>query len=283
MKNCIEFFGYLLITILLQFIGFLIYEESSKDIRVLFYGIPILFFIIACWQGKKIFIFTKRARMVEHPAPFDSDLIDCYVRFTGKIVEGAGGILPWTKKRCAFYMATIQAEWTSRQKKPHSGTITHRKHILRDQSSKELALTGKKGTVYVDLSTFNKDQLALHEYAKSQSICPPEVLALQKNNPTYQLMERFIQVQDTVSVQGRLVQKNDGRLFIEGTKAVQYPSFVMVHERQTLQKKKEGLQLFLEDLKEQARRDACTGGLRAFFLSLNGLMVLYFLIFLKNG
>ena len=277
MGNFIRALLYSTITVLVQFLGILLQEEVAKDIRGLLYGIPILLFILACWQGRKIFIYKKRARMAEHPAPFHPDCIDCYVRFTGRLAEGQNAERPFSGKQCAFYVAAVQAEWTSKQKKPGKGMVTHRKHLMRDQSAKELAITDKEITVYIPLDRFNKDQIALREYNKKQASCPPEVIGQQnKKHPlTYHLLERSIDRRDTVSVQGRLVQKNDGRLFIEGTGLVQYPSFIVVHQRQA---KEQGLVQFIEDLQEKAETDACNMGLRAFFLALNGAVFLLLLL-----
>jgi hypothetical protein len=195
-------------------------------------GLAFLLLPVACWQWKKIGPYKRRAWMSVYPAVFRPDMIDCYVRFTGNITSEKAHRLPLSYSECAFYIASVVAEWQTKAKKPDSGMETQRKPLLREQSADELRLEGRGGPVYVRVEDFSGNWLELRKREKTQEKCPPQVTGKAESKyTTYRLVERYLEHGEMVAVQGRLTRNADGRLFIKPTKRLEFPSFVVVKER----------------------------------------------------
>ncbi|MGR0482263.1 MAG: hypothetical protein ACTFAL_12895 [Candidatus Electronema sp. V4] len=167
--------------------------------------------------------------MSENPAEFSPDMIDCYVRFTGKITSEKAHRLPLSNSECVFYIATVVAEWETKAKKPSKGMETQRKPLLREQSADELRLEDSGHSVSITAEDFSANRLELRKREKTQANCPPQIAyRAESKYKTYRLLERYLQHGDKVAAQGRLSRNADGRLFIKPTTRLEYPSFVAV-------------------------------------------------------
>ncbi|MCI5121044.1 MAG: hypothetical protein D3908_07635, partial [Candidatus Electrothrix sp. AUS4] len=176
---------FLLLTAVLQYTSLQFHDAPGAEYgwpHIFFsYILPALFLLITSCQWRKIGVFKRRAWMAENPAPFSPDLIDCYVRFKGKIVEGLTHRLPLSNKECAYYSALVAAEWEVKKKKPNKGWETVRKPLFREQSSEELELADRDHRVYIKTEEFTRNSLGLHSRENTQTRCPPQVEA-QKNS-----------------------------------------------------------------------------------------------------
>jgi hypothetical protein len=235
--------------------------------QIVSYVLAFVLLLLACWQWRKIGPYKKRAWMSGNPAAFSPDMIDCYVRFTGKIATEKAHRLPFSGSECAFYMASAVAEWETKQKKPGSGMETQCKPLLREQSADELTLEGKDGPVYITVEDFSANWLELRRQEKSQGNCPPHVADKAKSKyAIYRLFEHYIQHGDKVAAQGRLSLNADGRLFIKPAKRLEFPSFVAVATQ---------LAQLTETIADKARHDAWRKRINAAFLLLNAAMLCY--------
>lgn len=248
----------------LQLKGFLL--SSDRNIfKIVSYVLAFLMLPLAFWQWKKIGPYKRRAWMSENPAAFRPDMIDCYVRFTGKILSEKAHRLPLSNSECVFYMTSIVAEWETKKKKPDSGMETQRKPLLRERSSDELILEGSGGPVYITMEDCSSNRLELRNREETQANCPPQVAGKAKSKyTTYRLLERYLEDGDTVAVQGRLSRNADGRLFIKPTKRLDFPSFVVI---------KEQLAQLTDTIAVTARQEAWNKSINAGFLLINAIVL----------
>jgi hypothetical protein len=232
------------------------------------YVLPFVLLAMAYWQWRKIDGFKKRAWMAENPAPFNPDLIDCYVRFKGKVTEKRTCRLPLSGGECVYYTALVATQWQVKKKKPAKGMETVHKPLFREQSADELELQGKDCRVYIKVEEFTKSCLGLHTKEKTQSHCPAAMTAKDQNKyKTYQLTERFILHSESVTVQGRLARNRNGCLFIRPTRRLEFPSFLVVQKKASQ---------FIRDTVNKAWSDTWNRRIRVTFLLLNAGMLIYF-------
>jgi hypothetical protein len=235
--------------------------------QIVSYVLAFVLLFLACWQWRKIGPYAKRAWMSENPAAFSPDMIDCYVRFTGKITTEKAHRLPLSGSECAFYIASVVATWETKKKKPDSGMETQCKTLLREQSADELMLEDENCQVYITVEDFSANWLELRTREKTQTSCPPPVAGKAESKyKTYRLLERYIQDGDKVAAQGRLSLNADGRLFIKPAKRLEFPSFVAVATQ---------LAQLTETIADKARHDAWVKRINAAFLLLNAAMLCY--------
>lgn len=240
---------------------------SDRDLS-LFISCGLIFLLLptACWQLKKIKPYKKRAWMSENPIVFSPDKIDCYVRFIGRIMTEQAQHLPLSGSECAFYIASVVAEWETKQKKPGSGMETQRKPLLREQSSEELLLESKEGLISITAADFSANWLELRKWEKTQVNCPPQATDKAKSKyTTYRLLERYLQHGDKVAAQGRLTLHPDGRLFIKPTGRLDFPSFV------TLETQYASL---TETIATTARHEMWIKRINTTFLLINALLLI---------
>lgn len=240
--------------------------SSDRNIfKIVSYVLAFLMLPLAFWQWKKIGPYKRRTWMSENPAEFSPDMIDCYVRFTGKITSEKACRLPLSNSECAFYIVSVVAEWQTKAKKPSKGMETQRKPLLREQSSDELRLEGKDGAVHVKVEDFSANWLELRKREKTQANCPsPLAGKAESKYKTYRLLERYLQHGDKVAAQGRLSRNADGRLFIKPTKRLEYPSFVAVETE---------LAQLTSTITDKASNDAWAKRVNAGFLVVNALVL----------
>lgn len=241
--------------------------SALPTFKIIWYVLSAVMLFLACWQWRKIGGFTKRAWMAENPAPCNPDMIDCYVRFEGKVAKERLCRLPLSGRECAFYMAAVAAEWQVKKKKPGKGMETARKPLLRDQSSEELELKDRNRRVYVKAGEFTKSCLGLRTQETSQAQCPSAVQDKAASKyKTYHVTEHFLLHEDMVTAQGRLTRSKDGRLFITPTGRLEFPSFLVL-------KTQKGQ--FVGDLAGKARSDAWGKRLYVAALILNAGLFIY--------
>lgn len=261
---------FLLLTGGLQYVGLRVQGwPGSSDLRIVFvYVLPVLLLAVSYWQWRKIGAFKKRAWMAENPAQFSPDLIDCYVRFKGKVAEEQACRLPLSDNDCVYYLAQVAVEWQVKEKKPAKGMKTVRKLLRREQSADILELTDNNCQVYIKVEEFTKSCLCLHSKEKTQASCPSWAQAQDKiKYKNYQLSEQFILSGDSITVQGRLALSTEGRLFIKPTRRLEFPSFIAVqHEAD----------LFIRDIAYRAWDDAWSKRINVAFLLLNAGLFIYF-------
>ncbi|MCI5132451.1 MAG: hypothetical protein D3904_13285, partial [Candidatus Electrothrix sp. EH2] len=213
-------------------------------------------------------IFKRRTWMAENPARFNPDLIDCYVRFKGRVTEERTCHLPLSGSECVYYAAQVTVEYKVKQKKPAKGWETVRKPLLREQSADELELADKDCRVYIKVEEFTKSCLELRSKEKSQAHCPPAIKAQDNSKyKKYHITEQFLFHGDSVTAQGRLALNRDGRLFIRPTRRLEFPSFLVVQTKAGQ---------FIKDTAETARNDAWNRRIRVAFLLLNAGLLIYF-------
>lgn len=240
--------------------------SSDRNIfKIVSYVLAFLMLPLAYWQWKKIGLYKRRAWMSENPAAFRPDMIDCYVRFTGKILSEKAHRLPLSNSECVFYMTSIVAERETKKKKPDSGMETQRKPLLRERSSDELILEGSGGPVYITMEDCSSNRLELRNREETQANCPPQVAGKAESKyKTYRLLERYLKHGDQVIAQGRLSRNADGRLFIKPTKRLEYPSFVAVETE---------LAQLTSTIADKASNDAWAKRVNAGFLVVNALVL----------
>jgi len=237
----------------------------SSNRTVVSYVLTFVLLFLAYRQWTEIGPYKKRAWMSGNPAAFSPDMIDCYVRFTGRIATEKAHRLPLSGSECAFYVASVVAEWETKKKKPGKGMETQRKPLLREQSSDELMLKGKDCPVYIKAEDFSANWLELRKREKTQVTCPPQVAyRAESKYRTYRLLERYLKDGDKVAAQGRLSLNADGRLFIKPAKRLEFPSFVAVETQ---------LAQLTETIADKARHDAWVKRINVAFLLINALLL----------
>ena len=270
--NILRSIFFLLLTAGLQYLGLHVHALPDFEYKlphiIFSYLLPALLLAIACCQWRKIGAFKRRAWMAENPAPFSPDLIDCYVRFKGRITNAQTQRLPLTNSECVYYTALVVAEWQVKQKKPASGWETVRKPLLREQSSEEVELVDKHHRVYIKVEEFTKSCLELHSREKIQARCPQPVKDKDKSKyKKYHLTEYFILHNELVTAQGRLARNRDGRLFIRSTRRLGFPAFLAIQKK---------VSQFIRDIANEARNNAWNRRIRVAFLLLNAGLLIYF-------
>lgn len=242
---------------------------DRETLRAIFlYALPAALLGLACWQRRKIAVYKKRVWMAENPAPFSPDSIDCYVRFSGKVEEEKTFRLPLSGSECAFYTASVIAEWQTKKKKPGKGMEINRKPIFHEQSADVLWLTDIRVRVHVNVDDFSRTRMALRRNEKSSQSCPREVQEKADSKyKTYHLTEQHIAHKDHVIAQGRLALSKDGRLFIEPTGRLEFPSFIAVQQQASQ---------IIQDIVDQADSRAWNRRIRVAALLVNAGLFVYF-------
>ncbi|MCI5137931.1 MAG: hypothetical protein D3922_05865, partial [Candidatus Electrothrix sp. AR1] len=164
------------LTCIVQFIAFGVSSGFHASDLLIAQGVSValslvlLFFV---WKEfSKMYVYLARARMAQRPDRFNPGKIDCYVRFHGKMAGENRAVLPHSGKECAFYSASIVAEWETKRKKPAKGMETQLKPLCWEQSADELELVGKSDRVYIKAADFTKSWLQLRKNDKNSARCP---------------------------------------------------------------------------------------------------------------
>jgi hypothetical protein len=264
MKNSDTICAYLTLTIFIQLIGLAFYMGTNpQGYFYIFIFIILLFFAVLQFLNAPK--YKKMYFMVTEPPEFDSDWIDCYVRVTGEI-SNENSILPINGKECTFYTSSVVAEWKTKMKKPGKGLMNHWKTLFYNRSPDDLKLKVNNQFVFIVPEMFSHS-MTLNEIKKVQNECPaPIKMHENEKYKTYSVKECFLQKETTITAQGKLIQKKDGRLFIQPTGILEYPSFALVHKNNNVEK-------FINELAEKAEYSYYENHVRAFFFALNAVFL----------
>jgi hypothetical protein len=253
--------AYLILTAFVQLIGSYIYFVHPS-FGILYFIAFIVLLLLAFLQFTDISVYEKRYLMIQNPAEFDINWIDCYVRVTGKVADTCHR-LPINGKECAFYTSSVIANWKTKMKKPGKGILNQRKPLLTDKSSDSLEVKVGNHSVYIIPNAFNPS-MNLDEIKKYQDVCPEQIQINEdeKYKKTYAITERFVSREEVITAQGKLVQRDDGRLFIQPSDMVEYPSFALIHKKNNVEK-------YIDGIMEKTLNDYLDIRFRVFFFALN--------------
>ncbi len=193
--------------------------------------IIVLFFILLhIWTKSRR--LRKEIRRLQELPPFATDLLDCYVHFQGYIATPNQHTTPIYQKACAFYLSRIQAKWETKVKKPGKGMQTNTKTLHNESSpSSVIELMDAQGQeVFVDLKEFAPP---LRTKSEIVEICP--ALCAEKVDPKYKkydVLERWCASQDKVSIYGKLIRDEQGRLWLKHTGYESYPALFLISGQQ---------------------------------------------------
>jgi len=268
--------GRSIVHIILTFIVYIVtvqfyYWPDSSDltnIKTVSYAISGALLILACWQYSKIVPYKIRAKMVQNPARFSPDKIDCYVSVQG--LATGESVLPFSGEECAFYITDVFAEWRTKMKKPYKLRITERKKLLSKQSADGMEIHREEQRIYVKVEDFTKSWVQLRRNEKSEKKCPAEAKSMvQDKYKTYQIIERFAYNGDTITAQGKLTRHPDGRLFIKPTGLLKFPSFVIISKKMT------DVAQFTKQIAQEALRHVSIKQVDIASLVINALLLFY--------
>jgi hypothetical protein len=179
---------------------------------------------------RKIQCLQKTIQHLKELPSFEPNLIDCYVKFVGKIETENQFKTPFTQKNCAFYNSRVIAHWETKKRKPNKGLEKHNKILFDDKSSvTELEMVNNKGRIYVNIQKFAaKGELNLHSSDSTIQSCP-ECCSnkINRRYRQYQVLERWCSHLDKVIIYGRIVTTT-GRLSIVPTGLLEFPSLLLV-------------------------------------------------------
>ncbi len=265
------------LTCIVRFIALSMSEglDSSTLIiaQIISVVIAVALFILAWKQYVARSAYLARVRMAKKPDRFSSGKIDCYVRFNGKMAAENRAVLPHSGRECAFYLASIVAEWKTKKKKPAKGMETQLKPLCREQSADEFELVGKSDRVHIKVEDFTRSWLQLRKNEKSLTRCPEKAQGQdQAKYRKYHVTENFARSGDMLTAQGKLIQEADGRLFIKPTGRLKFPSFVALRERQGAP-----VQL-VQSIIKRANTDAVLKLIHVVALIINVFLLLYIFI-----
>jgi len=174
----------------------------------------------------------QRLHLGAAPA-FDPGLVDCYVRFQGRVESPNAFDTPLRRRACVFFQSRVFAEWQTKEKKPKKGLATHRKTLYRQESpAQPIKLANTLGEVYVDYSLLAVEKGAANRLnqAKVKSFICPEVCRDQADAKykTYVATEQWLKQGDAVTIFGKLVKQADGQLRLISPGHAHFPDVVLV-------------------------------------------------------
>ena len=263
---------------LYTFATFILYTISTTFQHLKYFDIAVYVFIaialLMIWREYlKIKTYQTRAKMAHSPDTFSPDKLDCFVRFKGTLVNTNDYTLPLSNRACAMYQAGVFAEWQTKRKSPQKGMELHRKPLFIAQNPEELEIKNGAQRVFVKTADFPIDRWHLHHIEHAQSQCPDLVSEKAQNKyKTYRSIENYAKNGDTVTLQGRLIRHSDGRLFIEPTLLLQFPSFFAVQTQTS------SATQFADTIVDSARKDIIIRRLNMAALALNALILLFICI-----
>ncbi|MGR8935113.1 MAG: hypothetical protein ACU837_12090 [Gammaproteobacteria bacterium] len=180
---------------------------------------------------KRISILQRIRRHLYDAPVFAYDLVDCYVRFQGRVETPNGHRSPLFQRACVFYQAKIFAEWRTKLKKPQRGTTLNRKTLYTDQPPLPfITLISEQGSVLLDLAAFMRRGNVLGWITeKSQASRCPEICADKASAKyrTYIVREDRISAGDTVLIYGKLRQDRNGQLMLTAPGVAEYPGVLL--------------------------------------------------------
>lgn len=187
-------------------------------------------FLVRSWAEHRR-LDTRRRHLRGAPA-FDPTLVDCYVRFLGRVEMPNTEVSPLRRRPCVFFLSRVYAEWQTKLKKPKKGLATHRKTLYRQESPpKPIKLANARGVAYLapGLLAGSEGTRRLNR-EKSESPDCPAICAGQAQDKykTYAAADQWLANGDTVAVYAKLERHEQGRLTLAATGNPSYPSVLLV-------------------------------------------------------
>jgi len=200
------------------------------SIFIIFIAVVIaLVNLFAFFKAHKATKIAQKALKHLKGAPnFSPGLVDCYIKFTGKVKPDNVYNSPVNNTRCAFYSYFVIAHWTHKKKKPGKGTEPQKRLLLQDKSAATLELIHKSGAIvklgWEDFLIRDKFHYWYTHKAKN-TICPSTCQELAENRfKKYESIENYLYSGEEIVVYGKLIRVNNGDLYITHSKTTQYPS-----------------------------------------------------------
>lgn len=204
----------------------------------------LLIFLWFCWLVSAIFKAVKKNRLIKlakqhlDDAPaFANDLIDCYVKFHGRVVAQNQATSPLRHQPCVFYQSKVFAEWQTKLKKPQRGMTTNRKTLYSQQSNIPLPLelvANNGASVQVDFTVFDQPGNVVElSNDKFKSAHCPELCSeqAQAKYQDYVVVEKWLKSDAAVIIYGKLQKSPSGQLSLTPTEKTDYPSVFKVYSK----------------------------------------------------
>ncbi len=166
---------------------------------------------------------------------FDNGLIDCYVKFSGRIKSDNAFSSPISKVSCAFYRIKVVALWQTKKKKPATGMEENKKVIFNTISPvTQLEIYEGKDIVHVEMAKFfDKGDVLLHEKTtESRNSHALWQQAARIKYQKYKVLESWCNHADQIVVYGKLTKTDNGLLCIKPTELAAYPSLICLAQNE---------------------------------------------------
>lgn len=183
---------------------------------------------------KNIIFFTKVKHRLKGAPAFSPHLIDCYVKFYGRVATPNQNTTPLKHQPCVWYQTKVFAEWQTKAKKPQKGMVTNRKMLYEQQSSGSsfVELISENGTkVIVDLNAFNQKGNVIEVSNDKRTLfnCPTVCInQAQAKYKQYSSVEKWLENNALVMIYGKLNKGSAGQLSLFPTTRNDYPSVFKV-------------------------------------------------------
>jgi hypothetical protein len=168
---------------------------------------------------------------------FDPALVDCYVRFKGRVDLPNMFNSVLRRHPCVFFQSRVFAEWETKLKKPKKGMVSHRKTLFEQVSPVPVikVVDAKGVAVYLDSSVLavSSEITRLNQEKTVAPTCP--WICGEQADPKYKLYtatEKWLTEGDDVHVYGKLEKTSDNQLMLTPTGHAYYPTGVMVESPQ---------------------------------------------------
>ncbi|MBT4838249.1 MAG: hypothetical protein HON94_12985 [Methylococcales bacterium] len=170
---------------------------------------------------------TISLHLIEAPQ-FSSDLIGCYVCFSGYVESMNQFESSLVQQNCAYYTTQVVAYWKTKVKKPGKGMNSHKKTILTDRPDDDVMLMSDGGVaVHIDMKEFYQKRVHLN-IAESNSggkvyQCPLFCASKsEKKFSHYTWFEQYLCSGDKVKIYGLLSLSENGALWLKPTMEATY-------------------------------------------------------------
>lgn len=185
-------------------------------------------------HAKNITLFTKVKHRLKGAPAFSPHLIDCYVKFYGRVATPNQNTTPLKHQPCVWYQSKVFAQWQTKAKKPQKGMVTNRKMLYEQQSSGSsfIELIAENGTkVIVNVNAFNQkgNVIEVDHDKRTLSACPAVCInQAQSKYKQYSSVEKWLENDALVMIYGKLNKGAAGQLSLSPTTRNDYPSIFKV-------------------------------------------------------
>ncbi len=178
-------------------------------------------------QNKAIKTIKETLIHLKNAPKFSPDLVNCYVKFKGKVNAKNNYTSPLSQVNCAFYSYSVIAHWTHKKKKPEKGTELQKRLLLQDKSSDTLELVHESGKIvklrwddFLKLDKFHR----WHTHKQTNKNCPTVCQALAEARfESYEFIENYLLAEEELVVYGKLIRDNTDNLHITHARIKQFP------------------------------------------------------------